>query len=337
MRPELSGIGTKRRNWLDHSLCVAPMLDWTDRFCRYFLRQLSRQTLLYTEMITTGALLHGDAERHLRFDPDEHPVALQLGGSDPNELAACARLGADRGYDEINLNLGCPSDRVQSGRFGACLMAEPNLVAECMASMADAVSIPVTAKHRIGIDDHDSYDELVHFVGTIAEAGCRTFIVHARKAWLQGLSPKENREVPPLQYEVVYRLKADFQHLEIVVNGGILTLDDALTHLDHLDGVMMGRAVYNEPWLLADADRLIFQLEKNPFKSRQQALESLYPWVEEELGQGTPLHHISRHLLGLFNSQPGARRWRRHISENANHRNAGIEVLQQASAMVSEE
>lgn len=312
------------------------MLDWTDRYCRYFLRRLSRLTLLYTEMVTTGALLHGDSERHLRFHHDEHPVALQLGGSDPAELAACARLAEERGYDEVNLNVGCPSDRVQSGRFGACLMQEPRLVADCVAAMLEAVSTPVTVKHRIGIDDQDSYEALVQFVGTIAEAGCRTFIVHARKAWLQGLSPKENREVPPLRHEVVHRLKVDFPHLEIVINGGIHTLKEAAAQLDAVDGAMIGRAVYNDPWMLADADRLIFGEDANPASSRHQALESLYPWIETEIAAGTPLHHITRHLLGLFNGQPGARRWRRHLSENANRKGAGLDVLEQAASLVGE-
>jgi len=312
------------------------MLDWTDRYCRYFLRSLSRHTLLYTEMVTTGALLHGDPERHLRFQHDEHPVALQLGGSDPTELAACARLAEQRGYDEINLNVGCPSDRVQSGRFGACLMQEPRLVAECVTAMQEAVSTPVTVKHRIGIDDQDSYEALVQFVGTVAEAGCQTFIVHARKAWLQGLSPKENREVPPLRHEVVHRLKLDFPRLEIVINGGIHTLREAAAQLDAVDGAMIGRAVYNDPWMLADADRLIFGEDTNPASSRRQALESLYPWIEVELAAGAPLHHITRHLLGLFNGQPGARRWRRHLSENANRKGAGLHVLEHAASLVGE-
>jgi tRNA-dihydrouridine synthase A len=312
------------------------MLDWTDRYCRYFLRQLSRHTLLYTEMVTTGALLHGDLERHLRFHRDEHPVALQLGGSDPAELAACARLAEERGYDELNLNLGCPSDRVQSGRFGACLMQEPRLVAECVTAMRETVSTPVTVKHRIGIDDQDSYEALVQFVGTVAEAGCQTFIVHARKAWLQGLSPKENREVPPLRHEVVHRLKHDFPQLEIVINGGILTLHEAAAQLEVVDGVMMGRAVYHDPWMLADADRLLFGQDTNPASSRHQALESLYPWIEAELAAGTPLHHITRHLMGLFNGQPGARRWRRHLSENANRKGAGIDELEKAASLVRE-
>lgn len=243
---------------IDRSLAVAPMLDWTDRYCRYFLRQISRHTLLYTEMVTTGALLHRDPARFLDFDADEHPLALQLGGSDPDELAACTRLATQWGYDEVNLNVGCPSDRVQSGRFGACLMAEPALVGDCVAAMCAATDRPVTVKHRIGIDDRDSYDELTRFVATVAESGCETFIVHARKAWLQGLSPKQNREVPPLQYAVVHRLKADFPHLAIVINGGFKTLDQVEQQLTQVDGVMIGREAYQNPWLLAEADRRLF-------------------------------------------------------------------------------
>ena len=317
----------------DRRLSVAPMLDWTDRYCRYYLRLLSRHTLLYTEMVTTGALLHGDPERFLGFDETEHPVALQLGGSDRHALADCAKLAERRGYDEINLNLGCPSDRVQSGRFGACLMAEPRLVADGIKAMSDTVSIPITAKHRIGIDDRDSYGELTDFVGTLADAGCRTFIVHARKAWLEGLSPKENREIPPLRYEVVHRLKADFPDLEILINGGILELDEALGQLEHVDGVMIGRAAYNDPWLLADADRRIFG-QPNPVTERHEVVEALVPWIESELGKGTPLHRMTRHLMGLFNGLPGARRWRRTLSERGPSKDAGIAVLLDAASAV---
>ena len=243
---------------IDRRLSVAPMLDWTDRHCRYFLRLITRHTLLYTEMITTGALIHGDRDRHLVFDPAEHPVALQLGGADPEAMARCARIGAEHGYDEININCGCPSDRVRNGRFGACLMAEPRVVADCVAAMKAAVDIPVTVKSRIGIDEQDSYEALVDFVGTVAEAGCDALIVHARKAWLQGLSPKENREIPPLRYDLVERLEGDFPDLSISINGGILTLDAALGFLARLDGVMIGREAYQNPWILADADRLMF-------------------------------------------------------------------------------
>ena len=310
------------------------MLDWTDRFGRYFLRQLSRRTLLYTEMITTGAILHGDRYRYLRFHPAEHPVAVQLGGSDPGELAQSARIAADFGYDEINLNVGCPSDRVQSGRFGACLMAQPQLVAECISAMREAVSIPVTVKHRIGIDDRDSYDELAEFVYTLGNAGCSTFLIHARKAWLQGLSPKQNREIPPLRYDVVYRLKRDFPALEIVINGGILDVHQAILQLEKVDGAMIGRAACNDPWILADADRLVFQ-QPNPVSGRHQVLEAMRPWIVAELAEGTPLHYVTRHLFGLFNGQPGARRWRRHLSEHATRADAGIEVLLDAASYVA--
>jgi tRNA-dihydrouridine synthase A len=318
---------------VDRRLSVAPMLDWTDRYFRYFLRLISHHTLLYTEMVTTGALLHGDRERFLGFHKTEHPLALQLGGSDPRDLAACARLGEERGFDEINLNVGCPSDRVQSGSFGACLMATPGLVSECVSAMGDAVSIDVTVKHRIGIDERDSYAELCDFVGRIADAGCSTFIVHARKAWLQGLSPKENREIPPLQYPVAHRLKKDFPHLEIIINGGIQTLDAALEQLQQMDGVMIGRQAYQDPWTLIEADERIFG-DDHPIPSRHQVLEQLLPFVESEFARGTPIGRITRHILGLFNGRPGARAWRRHISENAHRRGATPEIIQQAAEKV---
>ena len=307
-------------------LSVAPMLDWTDRHCRYFLRLISRHTLLYTEMITTGALLHGDRERLLRYDAAEHPLALQLGGSDPTELAECARMAAACGYDEINLNVGCPSDRVQNGRFGACLMAEPALVAECVAAMRAAVPLPVTVKHRIGIDARDSYAELVAFVAQLEAAGCDAIIVHARKAWLQGLSPKENRDIPPLRYDIVFDLKRDFPNLPIVLNGGLLTLDAALESLTRLDGAMIGRAAYHNPWILAAADQRIFG-DDQPIPTRQQVLEAFMQYAERQLAAGVPLNAMSRHLLGLFQGQPGARAWRRRISEQAHRAGAGIDVL----------
>ncbi len=310
------------------------MLDWTDRYCRFFLRLLSRRALLYTEMVTTGAIIHGDTDRHLRFDPAEHPVALQLGGSDPLELAHCARIGADYGYDEINLNVGCPSDRVQSGSFGACLMAEPQRVADGVAAMRDAVDCEVTVKHRIGIDHQDSYEALATFVGKVAEAGCHAFIVHARKAWLQGLSPKENRTVPPLRYEIVHRLKQDFPTLHFVINGGFKTLAQVEEQLTDLDGVMVGREVYSNPWLLADADRRLFGAGDNPCATPHQAVEALLPFVASELAAGTPLARITRHLLGLFQGRPGAKAWRRHLSENAHLPGAGVDVLAQALAKV---
>ena len=291
------------------------MLDWTDRHFRYFVRRITRHTLLYTEMVTTGALLHGDRERFLAFHDDEHPVALQLGGSEPRELAACARLGVERGYDEINLNVGCPSDRVQHGRFGACLMAEPGLVADCVKVMRDAVDLPVTVKHRIGIDERDSYDALCDFVGSVAEAGCDAFIVHARKAWLSGLSPRENRTVPPLRYDVVHRLKRDFPALPIVINGGIESLDAAAAQLARVDGVMIGRAAYHDPWLLAEADQRIFGAA--PFRrSRCEVVEAMLVYIEAEAANGVPINHVTRHMLGLFHGVPGARAWRRTLSES---------------------
>ena len=320
---------------VDRRLSIAPMLDWTDRHCRYFLRQLSRHVLLYTEMVTTGALLHRDPERFLDYHPDEHPLALQLGGSEPGELARCTRLAEEWDYDEINLNVGCPSDRVQSGRFGACLMAEPALVAECVSAMRESTRRPVTVKHRIGIDERDSYDELSRFVETVADAGCRTFIVHARKAWLQGLSPKENREVPPLRHETIYRLKADFPELEIIINGGIPGLDEVVWHLEQVDGAMIGRAAYHDPWLLAAADRRIFGDSAGPSPPRAVVLE-MQSYVEQELARGSRLHHITRHMLGLFQGVPGARAWRRHLSEQANRPGAGWQTLLDAMAHIDD-
>ena len=316
-------------------LSVAPMMDWTDRHFRYFARLLSRQTLLYTEMVTTGALIHGDRERFLRYDPAEHPLALQLGGSDPADLARCARMGADWGLDEINLNVGCPSDRVQNGRFGACLMAEPALVADCVAAMKAAVAIPVTVKSRIGIDDRDSYEELVAFTEQIAAAGCDALIVHARKAWLQGLSPRENREVPPLRWDWVLALKRDFPALSMVLNGGVTRLGqvEGLLAEQQIDGVMIGREAYQNPWLLADVDRRLFGAV-NPVSTPQQALAAFLPYVERQLAEGVPLASMTRHLLGLFHSCPGAKAWRRTLSEQAHRPGAGIEVLEAAAAEV---
>ncbi len=315
-------------------LSVAPMLDWTDRYCRYFLRQVSRHTLLYTEMVTTGALLHRDPARFLDYHPDEHPLALQLGGSDPVELATCTRLAADWGYDEVNLNVGCPSDRVQSGRFGACLMAEPTLVAECIAAMAEATQRPVTVKHRIGIDDMDSYEQLSQFVDTVAGAGCTTFIVHARKAWLQGLSPKQNREIPPLQYDLVHRLKRDFADLQFVINGGFHTLAQVEQQLSSVDGVMMGREAYQNPWILAEADVRLFGAEPRVMR-RADVVARMLPFVEQAVADGIPLHRITRHMLGLFQGQPGARAWRRRLSENVHRPDAGPELLRAALRAVA--
>lgn len=314
-------------------LCVAPMMDWTDRHCRFFLRQISQHTLLYTEMVTTGAILHGDRERLLGFSPAEHPVALQLGGSEPADLATAARVGEEWGYDEINLNVGCPSDRVQSGRFGACLMAEPDLVARGVAAMREAVRIPVTVKSRIAIDDMEEWPTLEGFVRRVSAAGCTRFIVHARKAWLQGLSPKENRDVPPLRYELVYRLKSEFPHLDISINGGVKTLDAVAQHLEHVDGVMVGRAAYESPYVLADADRRFFGSTATP-RTRHEVVEAMLPYIEEQRSRGTYLSAITRHMLGLFQGLPGARAWRRHLSENAHRAGAGPEVVLEAASRV---
>ncbi|MCK5274640.1 MAG: tRNA dihydrouridine(20/20a) synthase DusA [Alphaproteobacteria bacterium] len=318
----------------DRRLSVAPMMEWTDRHCRVFLRAITKRTLLYTEMVHTGAILRGDAGRHLGHDPVEHPLALQLGGSDPADLAAAARMGRDYGYDEINLNVGCPSERVSAGRFGACLMAEPELVADCVAAMAEAVDIPVTVKSRIGIDERDSYEELAAFIEAVAARGCRTFIIHARKAWLSGLSPKQNREVPPLRYEFVRRIKADFPALEIILNGGVDSLTAAAEHLSALDGVMIGRVAYNDPWILRDSDARIFAGQAGP-ESRHAVIDSLLPYIEAQCGAGVPLQRMTRHMIGLFNGLPGARAWRRHLSENARRAGAGPEVLRAAAALVS--
>ena len=309
------------------------MMDWTDRHYRYFARLITRRTLLYTEMVTTGALIHGERERFLRFDPAEHPLALQLGGSDPTDMATCARMGADWGYDEININVGCPSDRVQSGRFGACLMAEPGLVADCVAAMKAVVDVPVTVKSRIGIDDLDSYELLAAFTDRVSSAGCDVLIVHARKAWLKGLSPKENRDVPPLRYDVVERLKRDFPTLPMVVNGGITTLQQAKAHLQTLDGVMIGREAYQNPWMLAEADALIFG-DSGPTPQPRDVLDAMLPYVEGRLSEGVPLNAITRHLLGLFHGRPGAKAWRRHLSEYAHRAGADIGVLVEAARRV---
>jgi len=321
---------------MQRAFAVAPMLDWTDRHERYFLRLLSRHALLYTEMVNTGAILHGDRERFLAFNPAEHPLALQLGGSDPQALQSCARIAEDYGYDEVNLNVGCPSERVQSGAFGACLMAEPQLVADCVAAMQSAVRIPVTVKHRIGIDERDSFEELCEFVETLIAAGCQVFIVHARKAWLKGLSPKENREIPPLQYDTVYKLKSLYPQQQFIINGGFKTLQEAGQQLQHVDGVMMGREVYHNPYILAQVDELFFQ-DHHPLVSRHQVLQQFLPYVEQELSRGTRLHAMTRHILGLFQGLPGARAWRRHLSEHATRPGAGIDVLLQAAANVQAE
>jgi len=304
-------------------------MDWTDRHCRYFWRLMSQHTRVYTEMVTTGALIHGDAHRHLRFNEEEHPVALQLGGSSPRDLAISAKMGAEYGYDEINLNCGCPSDRVQNGAFGACLMREAELVRDCVSAMNDAVDIPVTVKHRLGIDEDNSYDIVRDFVGTVAQGGSAVFIAHARNAWLKGLSPKENREVPPLKYEWVHQLKRDFPHLTIVINGGITSLEECQTHLAHVDGVMLGREPYQNPWLISDVDRVLFDGEGSGH-TRLSIAEALIPYLQQVLSEGGKLNHVLRHVLGLYQRQPGGKQFRRILSEGMHSEGAGIELFEQA-------
>ena len=308
------------------------MMTHTDRHFRYFLRLLSRHSMLYTEMLTTGALLYGDTDRYARFNDAEHPVGMQLGGSNPADLASCAEIATAYGYDEINLNIGCPSKRVKSGRFGACLMAEPDLVAECVAAMAAVTGCPVTVKTRIGIDGHDSYEHLCRFVSTVSEAGCRTFIIHARKAWLNGLSPRQNRTVPPLRYELVYRLKQDFPHLGIIINGGITSLAEVHNHLRHVDGVMLGRAVCNNPYLMAGVDKNLFDVN-NIAATRLQILQKYMRYMETEIAHGERLYAMSRHILGLFHGQYGARAYRRHLTVSAHGSNAGVEIVNEALAL----
>lgn len=317
-----------------HKFCIAPMMEWTDRHCRFLHRQLTRHARLYTEMVTAEAVIRGDRQRLLAFDPEEHPVALQLGGSEPARLAEAAQIGAEMGYDEINLNVGCPSDRVQSGRFGACLMREPELVAECAAAMRAEVAIPVTIKCRIGIDDQEPESALRGLIDACATAGVTIFAVHARKAWLQGLSPKENREVPPLDYSLVYRLKRDRPALTIILNGGIATLDEIDAHLANVDGVMVGRAAYQNPALLAHVDARLFGGE---YRNVEAALEAYIEYAARQLRLGVPLNAMTRHLLGLFNGRPGARRFRRHLSEHAAGPGAGIDVLRAALSCVFED
>jgi tRNA-dihydrouridine synthase A len=310
-----------------HRFCIAPMMDWTDRHCRYLHRCLSTRAMLYTEMVTAEAVIRGGRERLLAFDPFEKPVALQLGGADPERLAEAAQIGRDFGYDEINLNVGCPSDRVQSGRFGACLMKEPEVVAECVAAMRSSVSIPVTVKCRIGVDEQDADAALRETIGLCARAGVKTFAVHARKAWLQGLSPKENRDVPPLDYELVYRVKREHPKLTIVINGGIETLDEAEAHLARVDGAMMGRAAYHSPAMLAEVDARFFGGEP---VALEDAVQTYMNYVEEQLGRRVPLHALTKPMLGLFNGRPGARLFRRHLAENVTVRGAGIAVVREA-------
>ena len=314
---------------------VAPMMGWTDRHARYFLRLISQHTLLYTEMVTTGALLNGDRERFLRYHPVEHPLALQLGGSDPEALTACALFAEDSGFDEVNLNVGCPSDRVKSGRFGACLMAQPELVADCVSAMRTKVNIPVTVKCRIGIDDMESYQAFVNFINIVADAGCETFIVHARKAWLKGLSPKQNREIPPLKYDYVHRLKTERPELDIVINGGIKTIEAVHQQLNYVDGAMIGREAYHNPYILARVDGEIYQDRKAVIKSRKEIVEQLCVYIDRELASGVVLHSITRHILGLFLGCRGAKAWRRYLSENSHQAGANSSVVKAALIRVS--
>ena len=320
-------------NPVSRRFSVAPMMDWTDRHCRFFLRLLSKNTLLYTEMVTTGALLNGDAERFLRHDEAEHPLALQLGGSVPADLAGCARMAQAAGYDEVNLNVGCPSDRVQNNMIGACLMAHPVLVADCVKAMRDAVSIPVTVKHRIGINGRDSYAQLCDFVGTVRDAGCESFTVHARIAILEGLSPKENRDIPPLRYDVVAQLKADFPELEIVLNGGIKTLEECHAHLQVFDGVMLGREAYHNSYLLAEVDQQLFG-SAEPIITRAQVLEQLRPYIAAHIASGGSMHHITRHILGLGQGFPGARRFRQLLSADIHKAKDPLALLDQAAELL---
>ena len=313
---------------------VAPMMDWTDRHCRYFLRHVAPHVRLYTEMITTAALIHGDRERLLAYDACEHPLAVQLGGSEPDALARCARWAQEWGYDEVNLNVGCPSDRVQSGRFGACLMLEPERVADSVRAMCEAVTIPVTVKCRTGVDERDSYADLSDFVGRLVEAGLQRIIIHARKAWLQGLSPRQNRAVPPLHYERVYRIKADFPQLQVDVNGGIDDIAAIAEHLRNVDGVMLGRAAYHNPWLLAGVESRLCPDTRGAV-TRHQVVEAMLPYIETQLGRGVRLQQIVRHMLGLFQGQPGAKAWRRTLSERAHVKGAGVEVVESALKCVA--
>jgi tRNA-dihydrouridine synthase A len=320
---------------LTHRFSVAPMMDWTDRHCRVFHRLMTRRARLYTEMLTTGAIIHGDRRRLLGFEASEHPVALQLGGSDPRDLATSAKIGEDFGYDEINLNVGCPSDRVKDGRFGACLMAEPDVVADGVAAMTRAVQVPVTVKCRIGIDDQDPETALDTLARGVVAAGAGALIVHARKAWLSGLSPKENRDIPPLDYDRVHRLKASMPNVPVIINGGIGSLAEARRHLAHVDGVMLGRAAYQEPWRLIAVDPELFG-EAAPFATMKEVFEAMRPYIEKELAQGTRLHSITRHFVGAFHAVPGARAFRRHLAEHGVRAGAGASVLRDAVALVED-
>ncbi|MCP4765890.1 MAG: tRNA dihydrouridine(20/20a) synthase DusA [Gammaproteobacteria bacterium] len=328
-------MNIETRSAIDRQFCIAPMMDCSDRHSRYFLRMFSARILLYTEMVTAAAILHGDRDYLLSFNTEEHPLAVQLGGSDPEQLYRAGAICADYGYDEINLNCGCPSDRVQSGQFGACLMQDPGLVAECVIALKSASSLPVTVKHRTGIDQQDDYDRFAAFASVQVDAGAEALIVHARNAWLQGLNPKQNREIPPLKYDWVYRLKRDFPQQQIIINGGIKTLDACLDHLRQVDGVMLGREPYQNPYMLHNVDPVIFAQANVEVPGRIAMLHRMYPYIEKQLGQGLPLTRIVRHLIGLFHGEPNGRRWRRYISENAYRKSAGIETLYQAERLVS--
>ena len=334
-KPSCDSSSRKADLSVSRRFCIAPMLDWTTRHQRYFTRLITKQALLYTEMITTGALIYGDRDRYLNYNEVEHPVALQLGGSDPKAMAQCAKMAEDYGYDEVNINVGCPSERVQKGAFGACLMLEPELIAECMGEMKVAASnTPITVKNRIGVDHHDSYENLLHFIEIVSAAGCDTFYIHARSAWLKGLSPKENRDIPPLKYEMVYQLKRDFPHIEFVINGGIKTLSASIKHLEQIDGVMMGREAYSNPYSLVEVDNLIYGMNQEA-STRHQVFNQFMDYVDNQLQQGVLLNHMTNHILGLFHAQPGAKAWRRYLSENASKRGAGLEVLKEAKKIQS--
>ena len=323
-------------NSIDRRFCVAPMLDCTDRHERYLLRLISKHAVLYTEMVTTGALLYGEKDKFLRFNETEHPLALQLGGSEPEAMTECAELAQQHGYDEVNINVGCPSDRVQSGSFGACLMLQPELVAENVKQMQAAVDIPVTVKSRIGVDDQEPKTALWALVDQTANVGCKTFIIHARKAWLNGLSPKENRNIPPLDYELVYQLKQDFPELEIVINGGINSLQESQQHLQHVDGVMMGREAYSNPYILSQVDKILYE-DAHAIATRDQVLDQYMQYCCQQLAEGVRLNHLTRHVVGLYHGEPRSRLWRRHISEHAHLPTSGIEVLQQAAQSMYQE
>ena len=314
--------------------CIAPMMDYSDRHARYFLRLFSPRILLYTEMITAAAIVHGDRDHLLAYNAEEHPLAVQLGGSDPEQLFRAAQVCAEYGYDEINLNCGCPSDRVQSGQFGACLMQDPGLVGECVSALRSASSVPVTVKHRTGIDQQDEYDRFAGFAVAQIDAGAEALIVHARNAWLEGLSPKQNREIPPLKYDWVYRLKRDFAGCEVIINGGINSLEACVEHLRHVDGVMLGREPYRNPWMLQDVDRVVFSQPAGGPADRRAVLRRMYPYIDRQLAAGQPLARVTRHMLGLFLGEPNARRWRRYLSENVHREGAGIETLQQAERLL---